>query len=227
MEGFNLYINGKSPVLWGEILGPALDQVENWVIISCFQAQCFAFWFITDKMEKRVMSIHGLVKWLRPLLLVLGSGHTDTGEHGCPVTGVPSEILGETLSLHQLWKLHVPESLCLGTFQWGTHVHLELGFGCSPLPVCPTLHLIPLWHLHPAESQAEFQLWFLQGQTFQLWHFTLPEAMKSVRIFSCLPGRADLCFGWSVQLWSYCSLLLDLALLCGSPAFPHRTLCFK
>lgn len=72
-------------------------------------------------------------------------------------------------------------------------------------PMCPTYHQIPLRQLKHAESHVKFQPWFLQGQTFQLWHCTLPEAMKSVRIFSCLPGEADLSFGWSVQLWSYCS----------------------
>lgn len=159
----------------------------------------------TDKMEKRIINIHGLVKWLRPLFLVLDSGHM--WEHGWLVTGIPSENLGETL--HQLWKLHVPEPLCLENLQGGTHVHLKLGFlSCSPRLVCPTYHQIPLRHLNHTESHVKFQLWFLQGQTFQLWHFTLPEAMKSVRIFPCLPGRDDLSFGWSVQLWSYCSFAL-------------------
>lgn len=132
------------------------------------------------------MSIHSLVKWLRPLLLVLDSGHLDTEEHGWPVTGVPSEILGETLSLHQLWKLHVPESLCLGNFHWGTHVHLELGFlGCSPLPMCPTQHLIPLQHLNPAESHAQFQCDFCKGKHFSC--DTLP-CQKPWNLFRYFPA---------------------------------------
>lgn len=227
MEVLNSYVNGKNPVIWGEILGPTLDKAGSWVNINCFQAQCFAFWFITEKTEKRVMSIHGLVRWLRPLFLVLDSGHIDTWQPGWSVTGVPSEILGEALSLHQLWKLHVPESLCLGIFQWGTHVHLELGFlSCSPRPMCPTYHLIPLRHLNHAESHVKFQLWFLQGQTFQLWHFNLPEAMKSVQIFSCLPGRADLSFGWSVQLWSYCSFAIGTGTVFWITSVPSQNFVF-
>lgn len=207
MEGFSSYINGESPVLWDEILGPALDQGGNWVNISSFQAQCFAFWFIADRMEKRVMNIHGLMKWLRPLFL--DSGHTDVGSqlvsYWCPLW----DFGRDPLSLHQLWKLHVPGSLCLGNFQWGTHVHLELDFlSCCPRLMCPAYYQLSLGHLNHAKSHVKFQLWFLQGQTFQLWCFTLPEAMKSVWIFSCLPGRADLSFGWSVQLWSYCSFAL-------------------
>lgn len=42
------------------------------------------------------MNIHGLMKGLRPLFL--DSGHIDMGDHNWSVTGVPSEILGETLS---------------------------------------------------------------------------------------------------------------------------------
>lgn len=119
-----------------------------------------------------------------------------------------------TLSLHQLWKVHVPESLCLGNFQWGTHVHLELGFlSCCPRLMCPTYQQTPLQHLNRAENHVKFQLRFLQGQRFQLWCFILPEAMKYVQISSCLPRRADLSFGWSVQLWSYCSFALGAGTL--------------
>lgn len=103
----------------------------------------------------------------------------------------------------RLWKLHVPESISPGNFWWGTLVHLG-SLGCSPRLLCPTYHQIPLGHSSHAESHVKFQLWCLQGQTFQLWDFSLPAAMKSVWVFSCLPRRADLSFGWSALLWNYC-----------------------
>lgn len=170
-------------------------------------------------MEERVISIHGLLKWLRLLCLELGSRccwEVDVQEHGWSDNSVCSENLGEILCPHQALKttcawVHMPRKLSVR--------HPDTS-GAGLPGLLSQAHVPYILFRSPCGTQVMLKVMqnfnhdVCKGKHFSC-DTTLPAAMKSVWVFSCLPGRADLSFGWSAQLWSYCSFVHSQSWCCS------------
>lgn len=192
---------------WGAICGKipwrSLDPGVNLINTNYFQAPCFAFWSVTEKVEERITNSHSLLNWLWTQCWRVGTGLLVRGRG----TGVwlvrylCSWVFGGTVCLG--WAMETP---CAWVFMprklssEGTLVQLELdSLRCSSRLLCPTYHQIPLRH----SIHTGYHLKCCKNRHSALSIF-LARSHESVWVFSCLPDIADLSFRWSALLWSPC-----------------------
>lgn len=166
---------------WGAICGKipwrSLDPGVNLINTNYFQAPCFAFWSVTEKVEERITNSHSLLNWLWTQCWRVGTGLLVRGRG----TGVwlvrylCSWVFGGTVCLG--WAMETP---CAWVFMprklsseghwcsWSwTHSAALLG--------CCVLHTTR----SPCGTQFTLDIvWNVVRTDIQPWAFSLPGAMN-------------------------------------------------